>query len=117
MTQKPLIEITEVLQIHENGNTIVLVTHEEDIANHAHRIVTIQRWNSETDKRMSIRASMFITKKLAGYCNFLPAAVVYQTFNIHMAFKIYKNRRQGTTSLLAALKYQVAPANRSLWHC
>ncbi len=28
-------------QIHEEGNTIVLVTHEEDIARHAHRIIRL----------------------------------------------------------------------------
>ncbi|HOW31254.1 MAG TPA: ABC transporter ATP-binding protein, partial [Bacteroidales bacterium] len=28
-------------QIHDEGNTIVLVTHEEDIARHAHRIIRL----------------------------------------------------------------------------
>jgi putative ABC transport system ATP-binding protein len=27
--------------IHKNGNTVILVTHEEDIARHAHRIVRL----------------------------------------------------------------------------
>ena len=28
-------------QLHSKGNTIILVTHEEDIAKHANRIITI----------------------------------------------------------------------------
>jgi len=44
-------EIMEIFNaIHENGNTIVLVTHEEDIANHAHRIVRLRDGIIETDK-------------------------------------------------------------------
>jgi putative ABC transport system ATP-binding protein len=38
-------------KIHSNGNTIVLVTHEEDIANHAHRIVRLRDGLIESDKR------------------------------------------------------------------
>ncbi|MBK6937903.1 MAG: ABC transporter ATP-binding protein [Chitinophagaceae bacterium] len=45
-------EIMEIFnKIHENGNTIVLVTHEEDIANHAHRIVRLRDGIVETDKK------------------------------------------------------------------
>jgi putative ABC transport system ATP-binding protein len=29
-------------EIHKNGNTIILVTHEEDIAQHAKRIVRLR---------------------------------------------------------------------------
>jgi putative ABC transport system ATP-binding protein len=29
-------------ELHERGNTIVLVTHEPDIAEYAHRVVTIR---------------------------------------------------------------------------
>ena len=44
-------EIMEIFnKIHENGNTIVLVTHEEDIANHAHRIVRLRDGLIESDK-------------------------------------------------------------------
>ena len=44
-------EIMEIFNaIHENGNTIVLVTHEEDIANHAHRIVRLRDGVIESDK-------------------------------------------------------------------
>ncbi len=45
-------EIMEIFNtIHNNGNTIVLVTHEEDIANHAHRIVRLRDGLVETDKK------------------------------------------------------------------
>lgn len=44
------VEIMELFgQIHENGNTVVLVTHEEDIANHTHRVVRIRDGVVETD--------------------------------------------------------------------
>jgi putative ABC transport system ATP-binding protein len=36
-------------QIHSAGNTIILVTHEEDIALHAHRILKIKDGEIETD--------------------------------------------------------------------
>ena len=36
-------------EIHSKGNTIVLVTHEEDIAQHAHRIVRLRDGLIETD--------------------------------------------------------------------
>ncbi len=45
-------EIMEIFNaIHAEGNTIVLVTHEEDIANHAHRIVRLRDGIIETDKK------------------------------------------------------------------
>jgi len=45
-------EIMEIFnKIHENGNTIVLVTHEEDIANHAHRIIRLRDGQVESDKK------------------------------------------------------------------
>jgi len=45
-------EIMEIFnKIHENGNTIVLVTHEEDIANHAYRIVRLRDGVIESDKK------------------------------------------------------------------
>jgi putative ABC transport system ATP-binding protein len=37
-------------QLHQNGNTIILVTHEEDIAQHAHRIVRLKDGLVEYDK-------------------------------------------------------------------
>ena len=36
--------------IHKNGNTIILVTHEEDIAMHAHRIIRLKDGNIEKDE-------------------------------------------------------------------
>lgn len=45
-------EIMGLLQeIHEAGNTIILVTHEEDIALHAHRIVRLLDGEIESDKK------------------------------------------------------------------
>jgi putative ABC transport system ATP-binding protein len=45
-------EIMEIFgKIHQGGNTVVLVTHEEDIANHAHRIIRLRDGLIETDKR------------------------------------------------------------------
>ena len=38
-------------EIHSQGNTIILVTHEEDIAQHAHRIVRLKDGLIETDKK------------------------------------------------------------------
>ncbi len=37
-------------EIHRKGNTIILVTHEEDIAQHAHRIIKLRDGMIETDK-------------------------------------------------------------------
>lgn len=36
-------------EIHKNGNTIILVTHEEDIAQHAHRIIRLKDGIIESD--------------------------------------------------------------------
>jgi len=38
-------------RLHENGNTIILVTHESDIAAHAHRIVRLRDGKIEHDQR------------------------------------------------------------------
>ena len=37
-------------EIHRNGNTIVLVTHEEDIARYAHRIIRLRDGHVESDE-------------------------------------------------------------------
>lgn len=51
-------EIMEIFgQIHAGGNTVVLVTHEEDIANHAYRIVRLRDGVIETDKRRQPEAA------------------------------------------------------------
>ncbi|MDR0969153.1 MAG: ABC transporter ATP-binding protein [Lentimicrobiaceae bacterium] len=48
---KTSIEIMGLLeQIHKEGNTIIVVTHEEDIALHAHRIVRMRDGKIESDK-------------------------------------------------------------------
>ena len=38
-------------EIHQKGNTIILVTHEEDIAQHAHRIVRLKDGLVESDQK------------------------------------------------------------------
>jgi putative ABC transport system ATP-binding protein len=49
---KTSIEIMDIFgQIQASGNTVVLVTHEEDIANHAHRIVRLRDGVIEKDER------------------------------------------------------------------
>jgi putative ABC transport system ATP-binding protein len=37
-------------KIHSGGNTVILVTHEEDIAHHAHRVIRLRDGLIETDK-------------------------------------------------------------------
>jgi putative ABC transport system ATP-binding protein len=50
-------EIMEIFgDIHNRGNTVVLVTHEEDIANHALRIVRLRDGIIESDKRKAVEA-------------------------------------------------------------
>ena len=45
-------EIMEIFgDIHNRGNTVVLVTHEEDIANHAHRVVRLRDGMIESDRK------------------------------------------------------------------
>ena len=45
-------EIMELFErLHEEGNTIILVTHEHDIAERAHRIITIRDGEIEKDER------------------------------------------------------------------
>lgn len=47
---KTSVEIMQLLEeIHTKGNTIILVTHEEDIAQHAHRIVRMRDGLIEND--------------------------------------------------------------------
>lgn len=49
---KTSIEIMDIFgHIQSGGNTVVLVTHEEDIANHAHRIVRLRDGLIESDKK------------------------------------------------------------------
>ncbi|MNZ98805.1 Macrolide export ATP-binding/permease protein MacB [compost metagenome] len=47
---KTSIEIMGLMEeIHKKGNTIILVTHEEDIAQHAHRIIRLRDGLIEDD--------------------------------------------------------------------
>jgi putative ABC transport system ATP-binding protein len=39
-------------RLHQQGNTIILVTHEQDIALHAHRVVHIRDGKIEKDERI-----------------------------------------------------------------
>jgi putative ABC transport system ATP-binding protein len=45
-------EIMDIFEkIHAGGNTVVLVTHEEDIANHSHRIIRLRDGVLESDRQ------------------------------------------------------------------
>jgi putative ABC transport system ATP-binding protein len=51
---KTSIEIMSIFEeIHERGNTVILVTHEPDIADHAHRVIKLRDGIVETDLRNS----------------------------------------------------------------
>ena len=50
---KTSIEIMHLFdEIHAKGNTVILVTHEEDIAAHAHRIIRLRDGVIESDERI-----------------------------------------------------------------
>ncbi|MFM2048006.1 MAG: hypothetical protein RI955_552, partial [Bacteroidota bacterium] len=46
-TSKEIMEL--LVEIHRNGNTVILVTHEEDIANYAQRIIRLKDGLIESD--------------------------------------------------------------------
>jgi putative ABC transport system ATP-binding protein len=55
LDSKTSLEIMEILKrIHEGGNTVVLVTHEEDIANFAKRVIRLRDGIIESDKKTSL---------------------------------------------------------------
>jgi putative ABC transport system ATP-binding protein len=50
LDSKTSVEIMKLFgEIHANGNTVILVTHEEDIAAHAHRIIRLRDGIIEND--------------------------------------------------------------------
>ncbi len=52
LDSKTSIEIMALFnEIHQNGNTVIVVTHEEDIARHAHRIIRLRDGLIESDIR------------------------------------------------------------------
>ena len=49
---KTSIEIMEIFEkVHNDGNTIILVTHEPDIAEHAHRLIRLRDGKVEIDEK------------------------------------------------------------------
>ncbi|MEO5998059.1 MAG: ABC transporter ATP-binding protein [Chitinophagaceae bacterium] len=59
LDSKTSIEIMEIFgAIQSAGNTVVLVTHEVDIANYAHRIVRLKDGIVESDKKTMFEASL-----------------------------------------------------------
>ncbi len=52
LDSKTSVEIMTLFEkLHEDGNTIILVTHEPDIAARAHRVITIRDGRIESDER------------------------------------------------------------------
>src|SRR6476619_4510635 len=52
LDSKTSYEIMDIFgKIHSEGNTVVLVTHEEDIANHARRVIRLRDGIVETDRQ------------------------------------------------------------------
>lgn len=50
LDSKTSVEIMNLFNdIHKNGNTVILVTHEEDIAKYAHRIIRLRDGIIESD--------------------------------------------------------------------
>ena len=52
LDSKTSVEIMKLFgEIHANGNTVILVTHEEDIAAHAHRVIRLRDGIIENDSK------------------------------------------------------------------
>ncbi len=57
LDSKTSVEVMEIFgKIREAGNTVVLVTHEEDIASYAHRVVRLRDGLIESDKTKELSA-------------------------------------------------------------
>jgi putative ABC transport system ATP-binding protein len=52
--------MTLFARLHQAGNTVLLVTHENDIAQHAHRIIHIRDGSVERDEVVSKPASKMV---------------------------------------------------------
>ena len=56
LDSKTSVEIMNLFdEIHAAGNTVILVTHEEDIAEHAHRVIRLRDGIIEKDERKSFQ--------------------------------------------------------------
>ena len=56
LDSKTGVEIMALFErLHQAGNTIILVTHEADIAAHAHRVIAIRDGQVEKDYRRTAR--------------------------------------------------------------
>lgn len=56
LDSKTSVEIMNLFdEIHRAGNTVILVTHEEDIAMHAHRIIRLRDGIIESDERKEMK--------------------------------------------------------------
>ncbi|MDN3595051.1 ABC transporter ATP-binding protein [Zunongwangia endophytica] len=61
LDSKTSVEIMNLFdEIHAAGNTVILVTHEEDIAEHAHRIIRLRDGVIESDTRKEVVSSQNI---------------------------------------------------------
>ncbi|MCY2687836.1 ABC transporter ATP-binding protein [Salinimicrobium sp. TH3] len=55
LDSKTSLEIMNLFdEIHRSGNTVILVTHEEDIARHAHRIIRLRDGMIESDEKKEV---------------------------------------------------------------
>lgn len=54
LDSKTSYEIMDIFgKIHDSGNTVILVTHEEDISHYAHRIIRLRDGRVETDRKQA----------------------------------------------------------------
>ncbi len=59
LDSKTSAEIMEIFgKIHNEGNTVILVTHEEDIAHYAHRVIRLRDGLIESDKKSEVAVSL-----------------------------------------------------------